>query len=46
MIQWFVQAMLALRHVHMHNILHRDVTSKNIFLDGKGNVKVCSIFFI
>ena len=36
----FVQICLALKHVHEHNILHRDLKSQNIFLTSKGLVKL------
>lgn len=34
------QICLALKHVHDHNILHRDLKSQNIFLTQKGIVKL------
>jgi serine/threonine protein kinase len=39
-LRWFVQIMLALKHVHDHKILHRDVTAKNVFMSGEGDVKL------
>ena len=39
-LRWFTQTMMALNHVHDHKILHRDVTTKNIFLTEDGNVKL------
>ena len=39
-LRWFTQTMMALKHVHDHKILHRDVTTKNIFLTEDGNVKL------
>ena len=39
-LKWFVQIMLALKHVHDHKILHRDVTAKNVFMSGEGDVKL------
>lgn len=36
----FVQICLALKHVHNHNVLHRDLKSQNIFLTSKGIVKL------
>ena len=36
----FVQICLALKHVHDHNILHRDLKSQNIFLNSNGIVKL------
>ena len=31
-LDWFVQIVLALHHVHKHNILHRDLKTQNIFI--------------
>ena len=31
-IQWFVQIVLGLKHIHDRRILHRDIKSENIFL--------------
>ena len=39
-LRWFVQIALALKHVHDHKILHRDVTAKNVFLTSDGHVKL------
>jgi serine/threonine protein kinase len=39
-LRWFVQIMLALKHVHDNKILHRDVTAKNVFMSGQGDVKL------
>lgn len=39
-LEWFVQIALALKHIHSHNILHRDLKTQNIFLTAKGQVKV------
>ena len=36
----FVQICLALKHVHDHNILHRDLKSQNVFLTSQGIVKL------
>ena len=36
----FVQIVLALKHVHDHNILHRDLKSQNIFLTTNEIVKL------
>ncbi|CAM9397888.1 unnamed protein product, partial [Choristocarpus tenellus] len=36
----FVQLCLALRHVHSHKILHRDLKSQNVFLTKAGVVKL------
>ncbi|XP_068085593.1 serine/threonine-protein kinase Nek9 [Anabrus simplex] len=34
----FTQIMLALRHIHSNNVVHRDLTTKNIFLCGKKHI--------
>jgi serine/threonine protein kinase len=39
-LSWFVQICLALKHVHDHKILHRDIKSQNIFLTKGNNVKL------
>ena len=39
-LKWFTQIAFALKHVHSKKILHRDVTTRNVFLDGEGNVKL------
>jgi NIMA (never in mitosis gene a)-related kinase len=40
-LDWFVQIVLALKHIHDRRILHRDIKSENIFLMADGNaVKV------
>jgi NIMA (never in mitosis gene a)-related kinase 1/4/5 len=31
---------IALRHVHGHNILHRDLKSQNVFLTNRGIIKL------
>ena len=31
--EWFVQAALALNHIHSHKVLHRDIKSGNILLN-------------
>lgn len=38
--QWFVQLCLALKYVHDHKVLHRDLKSQNVFLTAKGEVKL------
>jgi serine/threonine protein kinase len=37
---WFVQMLLALQHVHSHDVLHRDLKSQNIFLTKEGFIKL------
>eukprot|EP00826_Nyctotherus_ovalis_P013579 TRINITY_DN1369_c0_g1_i5.p1 TRINITY_DN1369_c0_g1~~TRINITY_DN1369_c0_g1_i5.p1 ORF type:complete len:312 (-),score=98.09 TRINITY_DN1369_c0_g1_i5:47-982(-) len=39
-INWFLQMALALKHIHSHRILHRDLKTQNIFLTSKGEVKI------
>ncbi|KAH9286707.1 Serine/threonine-protein kinase Nek1 [Echinococcus granulosus] len=39
-LDWFVQIALAVKHIHDHMILHRDIKSQNVFLTGKGRVKL------
>ncbi|XP_001641894.3 serine/threonine-protein kinase Nek5 isoform X2 [Nematostella vectensis] len=34
--QWFVQVLMAVHHIHSRKILHRDLKSQNIFLTKKG----------
>ena len=34
-LMWFVQLLLALRHIHERRVLHRDCTPANIFLTSK-----------
>ncbi len=31
---------LALKHVHQHKILHRDLKTQNIFMTSKGDIKI------
>ena len=38
--QFFIQALLGLRHVHSKKIIHRDVKSLNLFFDQDDNVLV------
>eukprot|EP00736_Rhodelphis_marinus_P013952 Rmarinus@m.10326 len=37
---YFLQITLGLRHLHAHNILHRDLKSANVFLMSKRRVKI------
>ncbi|VDO14996.1 unnamed protein product, partial [Rodentolepis nana] len=39
-LDWFVQISLAVKHIHDHMILHRDIKSQNIFLTSKGRIKL------
>ena len=41
--KYFIQALLGLNHVHEKKIIHRDIKSLNLFLDGDDNVKVGSV---
>ena len=34
-LEWFVQLVLALQHVHAHRVLHRDLGAKNVFLSAR-----------
>eukprot|EP01052_Picozoa_sp_SAG31_P037336 SAG31_NODE_4806_length_2945_cov_14.704849_2_plen_304_part_00 len=39
-LRYVAQVTLAVRHLHQHRILHRDLKSANIFLDAAGDVKL------
>eukprot|EP01079_Euglenida_sp_SAG-EU17-18_P011321 gene11322-305_t len=39
-LDWFIQIVLALKHMHQRNILHRDLKLKNIFLQGTHVIKL------
>lgn len=39
-LDWFVQIALAIKHIHDRKILHRDLKTQNIFLNGKNEVKM------
>jgi len=38
--KYFIQALLGLHHVHSQKIIHRDIKSLNLFLDGDDSIKV------
>lgn len=37
---WFVQMCLALKHIHVAGILHRDIKSSNVYLTGNNTIKL------
>lgn len=37
---WFVQTSLALKHIHDRKIVHRDLKSQNVFLNGNNQIKL------
>ena len=37
-LDWFVQICLAMKHVHDHKVLHRDIKTQNIFLTDGGSI--------
>ena len=37
---WFTQIALALKHVHDHKVLHRDLKTQNVFLTKAGAIKL------
>ena len=39
-LDWFVQLCLAIKYIHDHKILHRDIKSQNIFLTDDGKVRL------
>jgi NIMA (never in mitosis gene a)-related kinase len=39
-LDWFTQVCLAIRHVHRHKIIHRDIKAQNVFLTKDGKVKL------
>ena len=39
-LDWFVQMALAIKHIHDHKILHRDLKTQNIFMNKNGKIKL------
>lgn len=39
-LDWFVQLLLALKYVHAHKVLHRDIALKNVFLAADNSIKL------
>ena len=39
-LDWFVQMALAIKHIHDHKILHRDLKTQNIFMNKSGQIKL------
>ena len=39
-LDWFVQTCLAMKYIHDRKILHRDLKTQNIFLTGRGEIKI------
>jgi NIMA (never in mitosis gene a)-related kinase len=39
-LDWFIQLALALKYIHSHHILHRDLKAQNIFLTKEGRIKL------
>ena len=39
-LNWFLQIVFALKHIHTHKILHRDLKTSNLFLCSNGVVKI------
>lgn len=37
---WTIQLCLALKHSHDHRVVHRDLKTSNVFLDGDNNIKL------
>eukprot|EP00891_Asterochloris_glomerata_P000338 jgi/Astpho2/338/e_gw1.00010.181.1_t len=40
LLDWFVQLLLGLKHVHDRNILHRDIKTQNVFMSAGGLLKL------
>lgn len=41
-LDWFIQLALALKYIHSHHILHRDLKAQNVFLTSDSRVKLGS----
>ncbi|EZG51798.1 protein serine/threonine kinase catalytic domain protein [Gregarina niphandrodes] len=39
-LRWIIQCVLALKHLHLKHILHRDVKTQNIFLSTNGRIRL------
>ena len=37
----FKQIILGIKHIHSHNIVHRDIKLENILIDFNNNIKIC-----
>jgi len=40
LLHWFAQILLALKYVHDHNLLHRDLKPQNLFVTQRGMIKL------
>ena len=40
---WFAQLVDAVRHMHNHGVLHRDIKTQNILLTKYGTIKLCDL---
>jgi serine/threonine protein kinase len=45
-LDWLVQLVLALMHIHKRKVLHRDIKTQNIFLTDDGQVRIVCACFI